>query len=804
MKLLEGYRILELGGEPAAYCGKVLAELGAEVVVIEPPDSPATLRNSYRHLNKRRLKRDLSGKAGQPALAALLPEFGAVVDGGAWTSPAERESGGLYSVLKSLAERSQTPLPAIWVSLSPFGEWGPHAGYRAPPLINFAMSGGMFPSGDPALPPCTAPGTLPEDAAAIHGAVAIVAALFERPAGGSPRHCEISVQEAAIPSLWPWSISGYSYADRYPGAAALRARTGNVAYPVYPCRDGFVRLLTVSPGQWQVLVEWLGNPELLQTPDWQLQRYRLANQDAIFGLVCELTAERTMLELFHEGQRRGVAISPVYRPSNLPSDPHLRARGFFRSAADPALGGHPIAGPPYIFRSDAAAGDADSQQPATAESGFHSRVRSADPAGQADRAFPLSGYRVLELAVGAAGPELCRLLAELGADVIKIESRRYPDFTRTIGFGGPADLDGCAYFNETNRNKRSVALDLRTDGGKDLARRLAALCDVVVENNRGHVAASLGLNYAALCAMRPDLVYLSSQGYGGGGPYADYLAYGANLSAASGMTYLWNHPDPPLPVGTSLNHPDHIASKQGGLAVLAALAKRRQAGQGYHIDLAQIEVAIGLIGETVLEAAFTGEDPLPLGNRHPVFAPHGAYPCQPDADWPDLDRWCTIAVTTEAEWASLCAAVGHPEWLADPRFAGFAGRKACEDELDRAIATWTSGRCATTVMEKLQAAGVPAGVVQNAADQLADPHLRVRDFLIEIDHPVVGPRRYPANPIRTDAGFIVPSRRAPLLGEHTLEICRDLLGLAESDVQALLAAGAMWAGDGPGSSQVSD
>src|SRR5581483_10145813 len=165
-----------------------------------------------------------------------------------------------------------------------------------------------------------------------------------------------------------------------------------------------------------------------------------------------------------------------------------------------------------------------------------------------------------------------------------------------------------------NRNKRSVVVDLKTTEGRALVRRLAALVDVVVENNRGHVAAGWGLDYRALVEVRPDLVYLSSQGYGGSGPYADYQAYGANVSAASAVTYLWNHPDQPVPVGTSLNHPDHLASKQGAVAVLAALDYRRRTGRGGHLDLSQQEVAIGLIGETVLEAAATGRDPTPIGN----------------------------------------------------------------------------------------------------------------------------------------------------------------------------------------------
>lgn len=764
LPLLAGYRILEIGGDPAAFGGRALADLGAEVIVVSPPDAAPSLRASYRHFGKAHRNLDLTTRAGETSLAALAASVDAVLDGGAWTLPAQR--GEAARTLGSLPPPLRGPGP-IWVSLSPFGLSGPHAGFAATPLTNFAASGGMFCSGDPALPPCTTPGTLAEDAAGLFGALAIVAALLQRTEEADSRFIEVAVQEAALVSLFPWSISGLSFADRYPNAMRVTSRSGNLAYPVYPCKDGFVRILTVAAGQWRGLVEWLGQPEVLMEPQWADLRYRQPNQDAIFGIVSEMTTQFNKQELFLEGQRRGVAISPVNLPSDLPKDPNLKHREFFRPGVF-AGASLPVAGPPYriVLGPEPVSGHAHKPE--------------------AGGEFPLTGIRVLDVSIGAAGPELTRLLAELGAEVIKLESRQYLDFTRTNGPGGPDDLDGGPYYNETNRNKKSAVIDLKTAGGRDLARRLAAVSDVLVTNNREHAVASWGLDYASVARIRPDIVYLMSYAYGAGGEFADYQAYGANLSAAAGVTYLWNHPGQPMPVGTSLNHPDHIASKQGALAVLAALANRRRTGRGCQIELSQQAVAAGLIGETVMEWAATGQDPAPKGNRHAVHAPYGAYRCRPNEEYSGIEQWVAISVVNDRQWLDFSVAAGHPEWKEDARFLNESGRKVHEDALDALIGAWTSDRAPEEIVDRLQTAGIAAAVVQNGADHLADPHLQARGFFVKLDHPIAGVREYPGNPLRTGPGFVAPGFRAPLLGEHSVEICRDLLHLSEAEISALL------------------
>jgi len=271
----------------------------------------------------------------------------------------------------------------------------------------------------------------------------------------------------------------------------------------------------------------------------------------------------------------------------------------------------------------------------------------------------LEGILVLELGTGVAVPDGIRLLAELGASVIKLESSDSPDFVRTIA----AEKNSSAGFNETNRNKLSFGVDLTKEKGKEIVKKLIAMADVFGENLRGGVGKNLGLDYESVRQIKPDIIYISSQGFGGGGPHSDYPAYGPMLSSGSGMLSIWKHPDDPYPVGSNSPLPDHMASKQEAIAILAALDYRRRTGKGQFIDMAQTEVAAALIGESYLEYTMNKREPQPKGNRCPYAAPHGVYPCD------GMDNWVAISVFTDEEWHKFVVAVGNPTWASDPKFS---------------------------------------------------------------------------------------------------------------------------------------
>ena len=390
--------------------------------------------------------------------------------------------------------------------------------------------------------------------------------------------------------------------------------------------------------------------------------------------------------------------------------------------------------------------------------------------------LPLEDVKVLSFGTGGVVPDAGKIFGELGADVIKIESRDNLDFMRTIG----PDMNNIAQFNEANRSKRSFGVNLKTEKGKELVSRLVKWTDILLENFRGGVMKSLGFDYGNVRKLNPQIIYVSSQGFGGGGPFSDFQAYGPMLSAASGMLSIWAQPDDPYPVGSNSPLPDHMASKHAIIAALAALDYRRRTGKGQYIDMAQTEVAVSLIGEHYLDFTYNNRIAKPTGNRSTYAAPHGCYPCK------GADEWCAIAVFNDEEWRSFCGVMGDPAWTRDPKFASLQGRLKNVEELDQHVREWTSGLDAHVVMEVLQAAAVAAGVVQRAPDTLADPQLKWLGSTVELDHPVSGKRLYPGVPFRMSGASPAQSTAAPLLGQHTEEICRDLLKMAEDEIRRLV------------------
>lgn len=394
---------------------------------------------------------------------------------------------------------------------------------------------------------------------------------------------------------------------------------------------------------------------------------------------------------------------------------------------------------------------------------------------------PLEGIRVISFGTGAVIPDFGKILGELGADVIKIESRGNMDFMRTIG----ADPDNIGGFNESNRSKRSFGINLKTDKGRDLVKSLIKMTDIIGENFRGGVMKSHGLDYESVRQFKPDIIYVGSQGFGRGGPFSDYQAYGPMLSAASGLLSLWAHPTDPYPVGANVPLPDHMASKQAVVAALAALDYRRRTGKGQFIDMSQVEVAAGLIGEACLDYTINKRVQKPVGNRNPYAAPHNCYRCKGD------DQWCSISIFTNDEWERFCKAIGSPPWTKDSKFLDVLSRLRNVDELDRLVEEWTMEHEPLDVMNTLQAAGIAAGVCLRPAETLTDPQLQWLNAFVEVDHPVAGKRIYPNIPFKMSEVKLPPSTSAPVLGQHTEEICRDLLKMSESQINQLKEEGVL-------------
>jgi len=385
----------------------------------------------------------------------------------------------------------------------------------------------------------------------------------------------------------------------------------------------------------------------------------------------------------------------------------------------------------------------------------------------------LSGIRVVSLSTGIAGPNAARMLANYGAEVFKVESAAGGlDAFRAYGDNPEAS----PRFIEVNLNTRSITLNLKRPEGVELLKELIAKADVVMDNFRPGVMPRLGLGPEELVALKPDLIVVRMPGLGSTGPLSDYGTWGPTLTAYSGLTYLWNHPGQERPVGSQGVYPDYLTGVMVPVVVTAALLQRRRTGQGTVIDVAQVDLAAYMLGTIFLDALVNGRDAQPVGNESPHMAPHGCYRCAGE------DRYCVIAVTTDAQWDALCCAMGEPALVDDPRFATFVARRDHRAALDGAIAAWTGTLDPFAVMERLQAVGVPAGVVQSGADLAGDEQLRARGFLETVSHPILGEMTMAGLPIHFSAGGPEPYKSPPPLGSDNEYVITELLGHSPAEL----------------------
>ena len=404
--------------------------------------------------------------------------------------------------------------------------------------------------------------------------------------------------------------------------------------------------------------------------------------------------------------------------------------------------------------------------------------------------LPLSGVRVLDFAQVYAGPTCTRILSDLGADVIKVEGVRRMDITRN--FVMPENVAAEDYWNHSgyfllrNGGKRSLTLDLGEENAgvaAEIARKLAAGADVIVESFTPHVMAKFGLDYASLTKLKPDIIMISLSGYGQDGPWRDFSAYGMGLEPASGISSVTGY-EGGDPLRTGISFTDPYSGIAGAGAVLAALAYRNRSGKGQYIDLSEQESAIPVIGYALMDYAMNGRLPQRTGNRSHWHAPQGVYPCAGD------DNWIAVTVRDDSEWAALAGAMGHPEWAEDPRFADVLARFEHHDEIDALISAWTRERDHTAAMHELQAAGVIAAAVLNPKEALLDPHLRERGFFDRVQTAEDGVRPVPHQLAARFSAFQPDTaRRAPSLGEHNHEVLSKLLGMSDEEIAALQEKG---------------
>lgn len=778
--LLAGLRVVELAHPLTEYAGLVWAGLGAEVLLVEPPDgalarrrrprvpdSGESTRGSLaflaRNTNKKSVVIDPEDANDVALLRGLCARADVVFDA----------DGSAFHALEAAAEA-----PVAVTVTDPLG-----LGISS--IVGFAASGGLASSGWPDQPPCNAPSWLALDGTGVYAAVMAAAGLLRHRRSAGPVRYEIPYQEAATASITPWTRTLMAYDTDGNGQGTVTARLGAGGFPIHETQDGYVRILAVTPKQWEALVELLGQPDELVSGPWSDLAFRVQNLDGLKLICDDLIRQRTVEEIFIGGQQRGLTASPVHTLADFKNDRHVREREIMATVQDPDFGPIDLVRPPHRLgpselniqvRPAPALGEHDDYARTLLDEPVRRpppvSVDSAADASSDER--PLAGLRVLQLGVGAVVPEAASVLACLGAEVLKVESRVYPDFLRRVGLGGESDIDNSPTFNQLNLGVESVAIDLNRPEGVELVQRLAAECDVIMENMRGTVVPKWGLDYESARKLRRNVVYMSSQGLGKG-PYDGFQTFGPNLQTFSGVTHQWAHPDDPYPVGTTLNHPDHIAGKQALVAVLGALAQR--SAEGCYVDAAQVEAAAYLIGDRYAEQSFSETEVTARGNFSPDMAPHGCYRC---LDAEEDERWVALAVEDDAQWRRLCSVAGL-EGLDDPAHRETAGRLANVGALDEALSAWAGERTVEAAEAALRAVGVPASRVVVGADMAAIE----TDFFPTVRSASSGTRHCTGMPVLTAAGTRPPVGPSPVIGEHTGRVLFDVLGVDAEEVVRL-------------------
>ena len=778
---LEGVRVLDVAEPLGAFVSRILGDLGADVIKIEPPGADPgrhlapflttgqerlSLPFVHANVNKRSIVLDLARREDQERFRALAAQSDVVVSTEGLATWAARgiDVGRLSSLYPHL----------VWTAFSPFGLSGPYSAYTGNNIVAEAMGGLMYIQGDDAKPPCVSPYEQGLYLASLHAACGTLLALWERRASGRGQVVEVSVHEV-LANLY-FLLVNYGQRSDIPYRRGARDFMPPNGY--YRCQDGHVFIAALQTRQWDRLVEVVDDPRLkdaaLRDAD-----YRDEHPELVVPVLQEFTARFDCWALMHELQRHGVPAGPWSTVADVAANEHLNARGFFLDFAQPPFGHLRSAGP--MFR--ASASPLRIRRPAP-QPGEHQHEVFAEAVSQASsalvpfvagtrRRLPLEGIRILDLSRAWAGPYGTRYLADFGAEVIKVETGKYPDGRQP---GNPG-------YEEINRNKRPITLNFQRPEGQELLKRLVAVSDVVVENFSPRVMAQYALDYPHLLTVRPDLIMVSMPGYGRSGPHSRFVSFGGPLMAYTGMSLLWGHADSPPDARVKTAQPDYIVAGTQALAVTAALHHRARTGQGQYIEIAQVEATVASLAPAYLDYFATGTVATPRGNRDPNAVPQGCYPCV------GHEAWCVISCTTDAQWRALATLIEGEALANDPGLTTATARWDRHDELDDRICAWTREQTPHQVMRQLQAVGVPAGAVQTAEDLWRDVQLRAREYPVTIAHPELGLVEHPGIPIRlhTTPGHI--QRLAGPLGEANDAVFRGLLGLSTDELARLVKAG---------------
>jgi len=766
--LLASLRVLDLCDSGGDGVTRLLADLGADVLKVEPPTgSPArdtlptlggvSIPFALHNANKRTAALDPRSESDRRRLMELAGEADIVVDSG---------SPGLAAAFgTSCAELADRFEHLVTMRVTDFGSQGPRATWGATDPVLYAMSCALSRSGPTSGTPVLPPDGIASATAAVQAAWAVLVAYFNRLRCGTGDYIDFSRFDAVVLTLDPpFGTQGQAATARN-RAERWRGRPKNQdSYPIFGCRDGYVRLCVMSPRQWRGLRAWLGEPEQFQDPRFDTIAARVRSFDELGPLIGALFVDQTMEKLVTDGQSFGVPIAAVLTPADVLQSEHLNEVGALVDAelapgvrARIPSGYWVVDGERAGFRTPAP----ELAQPIGDGPHWLAPRFAPAPTG-AVGSRPFEGIRIVDLGIIVAGGELSRLFGDLGAQIIKIESAAYPDGLRQKH---PDQLIGDS-FARAHRNNLGLGMDLRNETGARLFERLVAVSDAVFANFKPGTLAALGFSFDHLQSLNPRLVLAESSAFGDTGPWSTRMGYGPLVRAATGLTRLWASEEEapedgrhPFFDATTI-FPDHVVGRITAIGALAALIRRIRCGVGAHVHVSQAEAVINQLDTSYV---VLGADADALRADTAV---HGIYPCAGD------DEWCVVSLVSDADRLAVAEVTGCPP---------------------AELATWTRMHSPTMVAQALQARGVPAGPMNRPDEVYDDPQLRLRRVFSEMIHPLL------AHPLPTEAGpapyrNIPPAAQvpAPLPGANTREICHEILAMDDDQIARLIAAGVLF------------
>lgn len=780
---LTGLRIVDLTEGPAAQTARILADLGADVLVVEPPDGSPSRREAplidsqslpfaLRNANKRSVILDGGKERDRQRFFELAAGADILIDSGI--------PGHVPDFGTSCTELADTYDQLVVMSVTDFGATGPRAAWTATDPVLYALSSVLSRSGPPGGTPVLPPVGIASATASAQAAWAVLVAHYQRLRTGRGDYVDFSRYEGVLQALDPpFGSHGQAAAARGVNNARRDRPKAQDSYPIFACRDGWVRICILAPRQWRAMRAWLGEPRHFQDQHYDTIAGRAAASDQIGAAITALFSQHSMAELVATGTERGVPIAAVLAPPEVLFQDHFRAAGAWTTIELADSETLTVPDGCIVVDRHRAGIRWPAPAPGTSAPDWLADPVAVDVEPGGER--PLSGLTILDLGVIVAGGELGRLFGDLGAEVIKVESPAYPDGLRQSKPGQTLSES----FAWTHRNQIALGLDLRNSRGTELFGQLVAAADAVFANFKPGTLASLGLSYADLARFNPEIVLTESSAYGDTGPWSTRMGYGPLVRSSTGITQLWQADGARHRFHDAVTvFPDHLVARLAAVATLGALIRRDRTGQGAHVHLSQAESATSQLDVTYA-STWAYEAGLPVVGDLSV---HGVYPCQGD------DEWCVITVGAEADWPAIASVFGRNELADDPRFLTAAGRWESRDALHGVVAEYTRRRSPLEVATALQESGVPAGPMYRGADVLTDPQVRHRGLYTEMVHPLLDV----ALPSETRPALYrhiaaADLRPAPGLGEHTREVCRRFLSLGADDIEQLIADGVLHA-----------